>query len=356
MTSREREFEHVLGRRERDGDGPTGRIGTYRARDGSAGAPVGVDLNRPHAALVVGKRGYGKSYTLGVLAEEAARADGVAPVIADPMGAFTGLESGELPAEVIESPTVRADAVPPPAWPDLVGLPTSDPAGALVWRAASECTTLASMRACVADAEDDHVGRTAANHLRLAASWGAFDPSGLSPADIADGTVTVLDLSGLDPAPANAVIRAVARGLYDARVQARVERLPWLLVDEAHTFFDGVAAPALRALLTRGRAPGVSLVAATQRPNALPKVAVSQADLLFVHRLTAGRDIEALARAEPTYLGAALESRLPTAPGRVLVVDDATESVHAVAVRERTTPHGGGSPRAVDAASPGASR
>ena len=65
----------VLGRESGPDDGPVGRLGSYRARDGSAGAPLSLDLDGPHAVSVVGKRGYGKSYTLGVLAEALARTD-----------------------------------------------------------------------------------------------------------------------------------------------------------------------------------------------------------------------------------------------------------------------------------------
>jgi hypothetical protein len=236
-----------------------------------------------------------------------------------------------------------------------------------VWRAAAEHPTLDGMLAAVTGAGDgggasaaagaDRVAggaavearRAAANHLRLAASWGAFAPDGLSAGDLASGAATVLDLSDLAPAAASAVVAAAATGLYEARVGERVDRLPWLLVDEAHAFFDGVAAAALRRVVTRGRAPGVSLVAATQRPSALPAVAVSQADLLVVHRLTAESDLDALAAARPTYLDDGFRGRLPTARGAALVVDDATESVHGVRVRARDTPHRGESPRAIDA-------
>src|SRR6056297_422548 len=73
------------------GDGrPHGTLGHYLATDGSVGERVGVDLSGPHAGVVVGKRGSGKSYTLGVLAEALADASGVAPVVVDPMGAFGG--------------------------------------------------------------------------------------------------------------------------------------------------------------------------------------------------------------------------------------------------------------------------
>ncbi|SEP20285.1 hypothetical protein SAMN04487948_1212 [Halogranum amylolyticum] len=348
---------HVLGRSETgaasgdESDGPIGLLGSYRARDGSAGAAVGVDFDRPHAALVVGKRGSGKSYTLGVLAEAAARATGVAPVVVDPMGVFAGLTRGDdsVPASVVDDPEIRADALPPAAWPSLLGLKATDATGALVWEAAGETASLDGMRSHVADADvEPTVRRAARNHLRLAESWGVFDGEGLTSRALAGGEATVLDLAGTPPAAANAVCAAVARGLYDARVTGLIDRLPWLLVDEAHAFFDGVAADALRTLFTRGRAPGVSLVSATQRPSALPEVAVSQADLLVSHRLTAESDVSALAAAQPTYLGESLASRLPTETGDALVVDDATESVHTVSVRERETPHGGSSARASD--------
>lgn len=45
-------------------------IGRFFALDGSLGAPVSVDVSKPHVILIAGKRGYGKSYTLGVFLEE----------------------------------------------------------------------------------------------------------------------------------------------------------------------------------------------------------------------------------------------------------------------------------------------
>ncbi|QCC46661.1 ATP-binding protein [Halobellus limi] len=341
-----------------------GTFGHHRARDGSRGAPVGIDLDRPHAALVVGKRGYGKSYTLGVLIEEAARTPGVAPVVIDPMGVFRGLlgdATGDpVPARVIDDPTIRADAVPPARWPALVGADPDGSAGALVWHAAGAAATLDGMRDIVADSDaGDEVRRAAANRLRRAASWRIFDPAGLDASALADGAATVLDCSRLDDAPSNAVAAGVAAALYDARVgrasaeeggSPAVDRLPWLFVDEAHVFFEGVASVPLRTILTRGRAPGVSLVAATQRPSALPEVAVSQSDLRIVHRLTAGSDVRALAAADPSYVDADLVDSMPTAPGEALVVDDTAEATRTVAVRRRDTPHGGSSPRASAAA------
>ncbi|WP_132056869.1 ATP-binding protein [Halorussus amylolyticus] len=359
-------MSRTLGRRDSDDsatpDAPTGHLGAYRARDGSPGARVRIDLNRPHAGLVVGKRGYGKSYTLGVLAEELTRASGVLPVVADPMGVFSSLAG--VGVEVVSCPRVPADALGPRAWCDLLGLAPDSAVGALVWQAAGACATLAGMREFVAAADtkaERATRRAAENHLALADSWDAFAPEGLAASDLLgdgspsrsdaesnSGAGVVLDLSGFDPTPANAVVRGVASGLYDRCVRGTPARLPWLLVDEAHAFFTGTADPALRTVLTRGRQPGVSLVAATQRPSALPPVAISQADLVVAHRLTSHADLGALADARPTYVSSSFDERLPENPGEALVVDDATESVHAVRIRERGTPHGGGSPCASD--------
>jgi hypothetical protein len=352
---------HVLGRPERavtdepthpsasSAAAPTARLGTYRARDGSTGTAVAVDIDRPHVWLVAGKRGSGKSYTLGVLAEELGDIAGVSPVVLDPMGGLTGLAAARF--DVRSAPTVRADALPPAAWPELVGLDAATPAGTLLWQAAAAASTLVGMRDYVRDADVAAAARRGAgNHLRLAASWGVFDPDGLDPATLLSGPGTVLDLSGLPAAPMNALVHAVCRGLYGTAVGSDDTRLPWVLLDEAHAFFDGVAAPALRTLLTRGRAPGVSLVVATQRPGVLPPVVASQADTLLAHRLTVEADVEALSAMVPASLRSTLQDRLPNERGCAVLVDDATDSAHGVRIRERRTPHGGDAPRASDRA------
>ncbi|MBP1922971.1 DNA helicase HerA-like ATPase [Halorubrum alkaliphilum] len=347
----------------------TVRLGSFLARDGSDGAAVDLDVDSPHAAVVFGKRGTGKSYTLGVLAEGLADSRGVSPVVVDPMGVFGGLTAAG--GRIVE-PTVRPGSIPAAVWPDLVGLDPTSGAGSLLWRTVADAVddgkgrggkvdgdtaaggkpsvpaSIDSFRRFLSEADaPDSTRRTVRNHLRLAESWGIFDADAPSVSSFAaDGTPTVLDLAGVPETASAGVVRAVARGLYDARVDGDVDRLPWLLVDEAHAFFGGVADPALRTLLTRGRSPGVSFVCATQRPGALPSVAVSQSDLLVTHRLTAEPDVERLAEAEATYLAGDLASRLPTGTGEALVVDDATETAHTVRVRRRRTPHEGGSPSA----------
>lgn len=63
---------YLLGRQDDGSDGLL-FLGRYLALDGSTGADVFMDVLKPHAILICGKRGYGKSYTMGVLVEEFAR-------------------------------------------------------------------------------------------------------------------------------------------------------------------------------------------------------------------------------------------------------------------------------------------
>lgn len=313
--------------------------------------------------LIVGKRGSGKSYTLGVLAESLASISGVTPVVVDPMGGFGGLIDGlagrddaidrprvigaDLRHET--DPRVCSDAIPARAWPELFDIDATSAVGSLLWRVAQDRSTLDGMIAEATDESSDArpaTRRAVVNHLRLARSWDVFDPDGISPSALLSADAAVIDLAGLPEAPGNVVLRAVAAGLYEACLGSSPDSLPWLLVDEAHVAADGIAEPALSRLATRGRTPGVSLVAATQRPGALPGTVVSQSDFLVAHQLTASTDVDALSAAAPASLTGELRDALPRTSGVALVIDDATETAHTVSIRSRHTPHNGESPRA----------
>lgn len=344
-------MEFVIGREAGQPALPAAMLGQYRALDGSSGAAIGLDVDSPHAILVVGKRGYGKSYTLGVIAEDLARTPGVAPTVVDPMGVFGGLgresTGDQVPATIIERPSVTPDVLDPRSWCELLGLSPESGAGSLLWQAAQQESSLAAMQRSLTESGAPQKDvRAAVNHLRLAQSWDVFDDDGMDAERLGGSGVTVLSLSHLDPAPMNAVCRGVTETLYRARATDRIDRLPWLLLDEAHAFFHGVACTALRRVLTRGRAPGVSMVAATQRPSAVPAVCISQSDVVISHRLTAREDVQALEQANPTYLSGSITERLPTAVGEVAIVDDTTETVQSAKIRTRDTPHDGDSPSA----------
>lgn len=344
MDERTMTTVEVLG--QRDADGRWSRLGHYLARDGSQGQPVALDMERPHAGLVVGKRGSGKSHTLGVVAEGIARTAGIGGIVVDPMGGLTGLAE-DPNVTAISTPRVDPGALPARTWCSLLDLDPAEVVGGLVWRSASTSASLQSMRSWIADADaPTGAKRAATNHLRLAEGWGIFDQDGIDGSDLLDEAVVVLNLAGHDDQPSNAILRAISDGLYEASLSTEVAPLQWVIVDEAHVFFDGVADRGIRRVLTRGRQPGLSVLAATQRPDALPSVAISQADLIVAHRLTAAADVASLSQAQQTYHHHDVADRLPAVAGNAVVLDDETESMHTVSIRDRRTPHGGRTPRA----------
>ncbi len=127
-------------------------LGAFLARDGSHGARVGLDLEFPHVGLLTGKRGSGKSHTLGVIAEGLGDADGVTGVLVDPMGVFDGLAE-EGAATIIENPAIPAASLDARTWCSLLDLETTSAAGALLWRVADAAESLEGMQHAVEHAQ-----------------------------------------------------------------------------------------------------------------------------------------------------------------------------------------------------------
>jgi hypothetical protein len=126
----------------------------------------------------------------------------------------------------------------------------------------------------------------------------------------------------------------------------------WVFVDEAHEFLPPapqktLATDSLIQILREGRQPGVNLVLATQQPGKIHTDAITQADIIISHRLTAELDIKALEAAMSSFSSANLfkmMSDLPKFKGSAIVMDDLNENVYPMQIRPRITWHGGGSP------------
>ena len=91
------EKRYLVGRRDDGGEGLL-LLGRYLALDGSTGSEVYLDALKPHAILICGKRGYGKSYTMGVLIEEFSRLPfsvrkNFCVIVLDTMGIFSCMQN-----------------------------------------------------------------------------------------------------------------------------------------------------------------------------------------------------------------------------------------------------------------------
>ncbi len=263
-------------------------------------APAYLNIGGAHAALICGKRGSGKSYTLGVLVEEllSGAAGDIIPILVDPMGVFHtmvqantaqqenlfqwGLSARGFPVRLLApgqpaalyDPDVLAvleqrgvQVVPlelnpsdlsPDGWCDLFDTDINKPLGIALFRAAQRLqrqeqayTVRDLAQAVERDGKaSDPTKEALLNRLEAARSWQIFAEGGYRPTPelFVPGAVNVLDLSRLEPGGRglrNLTVSIVARNLFRARADARLREefglaspLPrvWMLIDEAHQF------------------------------------------------------------------------------------------------------------------------
>jgi len=291
------EKQYILGRKEKKLDGSL-NIGRYYALDSSLGSNVNIDIIHPHIVLICGKRGYGKSHTIGVFIEEIARLEkkvkeNLGVVVFDTLGIFwttqfpNNAEAENLnrwsqvpegfdinllvPKKFVEeyknkgidvdSFSIRVSELSPYHWCQLFGVKATDLLGIILTRtvlkmqSSSTHFSIAELLTCIQnDTRGDSTVKDAAeNFLTMTDSWGVFDKDGISIRDLVRrGTITILDLSHLpDPALKNIVATLVSEKIFEERIRERkthelkkigidVEEtgLPmvWLAVDEAQLF------------------------------------------------------------------------------------------------------------------------
>lgn len=358
--------QYVLGRRDPKVDAGKLFIGRYLALDKSTGSNIYIDAARPHVILICGKRGYGKSYTMGTLIEELASIEhevNIAALVVDTMGIFWTMrhankkEAHHLPnwnlapqgfdVEVFvpagnlkQYAEMNIDTKPfsiSPSelsgydWCSLFRVDPISPLGIILVKAIEDLkvTGTYSLKDIVDaisryEEVDKNIRNAVQNYFRLAESWGIFNVKCITIFDIIHkGAISVLDLSSLNNQDIKAiVVKILGKKIYDESIKARrvyekmemgdssgVKGIPmvWMFIDEAHIFLprDGET-PATSILvnewLKQGRQPGLSAIFATQRPAALHSEVVSQADIIICHRLTAQDDISAIEKIRPTYM------------------------------------------------------
>ncbi len=325
---------------------------------------VYVDSLSPHVMFLVGTRGTGKSYTLGVVAEELAKKNtNVGGVIVDPIGVFWSMRlpnSQEREVEMLKDwdlapygfdnvvvlvPHGAEGKVPSETFDDTFSLKPSDltvddwcltfdldrfsAAGLLLERAiekAGSNYTLEELSSVISDDKElssrdkgfsRQTRRSMISRLDAASGWGVLSSKGTPLEQISfPGRITVLDVSFLEESVAALVVGIFARKILEARkIAVRSEaaghegaRIPptWLMVDEAHTLVPTIgstaASEALIEYVKQGRRPGCSLVVSTQQPSSISSKLLSQIDLMVVHKLVFQDDIKAVFKRMPSQM------------------------------------------------------
>lgn len=225
-----------------------------------------MDVARPHVMGVFGKRGTGKSYTLGVLAEELKRADeevreNLSTLIVDSMGIYwsmknpndeqtIALDQWDLGPEPIEMdlripeghvedfrdqdvPFDGTFAIKPGDlnagdWSLAFDIDVTEPIGVLLERVIDDLTAAHGNDYGLEDMIDEieghedfpqNVRRALVNRFRAAESWGIFSAEGTEVDELTRrGGLTVLDVSGFEDLSGGWSARALIVGLLARKI------------------------------------------------------------------------------------------------------------------------------------------
>jgi len=358
---------------------------------------IQIDESHSRAILICGKRGSGKSYTLGVIAEELfSSKEKPLILIVDPIGIYWTMclssdsKSQGLPVKVIIAgkPQARYGAevtsqmqklgvefkelrINPcdlscDQWCELFDLSINEPLGIALSRAVQQLKKKSFSLSDIVNAiqkdvlSQDKTKEALFNRLEMASSWDIFAQNPqtfltlLSPEQI-----NILDLSVIDPGSyglRNLILSILCQELFKRRVQARrrealnlnsqLNRI-WLLIDEAHQFVPQGKNTLSKEILIRwikeGRQPGLSCVLASQQPSSLENEVLTQCDIIICHKLTNTDDILAVNKLSQDYMGSELRIYIRNLKniGEAVLVDDEKERVLMVRIRKRLTLHGG---------------
>ena len=403
----------IVGRDENDlktyGEDGTIQIGKHLVGTGEethTTTPVLLDVLRPHVICITGKRGSGKSFSMGIFVEEMLKLPerikrNLCSLVVDTQGIFWTMKFpnekeltllnawGVKPAafdvhvcvpqgqenlftkagvEYDATFSIHPSQLTQEDWLALFDLRATEALGVVLQQALGRVTKGydidALTRAVMMQQGFEKEKLALKNYLETAKRWGIFGDA-IMPTILQPGKVTVLDVS-LTPENVRCLLLSlVASNVFEERVKARrleeladvegrpMQRVPlcWVLIDEAHNFLPAEGATAATASLNKivkeGRQPGITLVLATQRPEKLHADALAQCDLILSHRLTARNDIDALKAIMQTYLLFDITTylnELPKLKGSAIILDDNSERVFKVQIRPRQSWHAGSSP------------
>lgn len=290
--------QYVLGRRDTDSRTGTLNIGRYLALDKSMGADVYIDALRPHVILICGKRGYGKSYSMGTMIEELASLspeikENIAALVIDTMGVFWtmrhenkkeagllakwGLPLQDFDVEVFapagsvkhyedQHISVRPFSISTSGlsgydWCSLFSVAPVSASGVILIKTIDELKEKRSDFSIsdILDAAggneyaDITIKNAVQNYFNAARSWGIFGEKEVSVLDmLKGGRVVILDLSSLENQSIRAIaVKMLGKRIYEERIKARraYERIEmgdisaekgmpmvWMFIDEAHMF------------------------------------------------------------------------------------------------------------------------
>ncbi len=288
---------YILGRKNKEKKSIL-NIGKYYALDSSLGTNVYIDIQRPHITLICGKRGYGKSYTIGVFIEEIAKLEkeskeNLAAIVIDTLGIYwtTKKENNKeikklnhwnlkpkgfqielyVPKKFVKDYqknnidakkfSLRTSELTSFHWCQLFEIKQIKPLGVALTRAVqkmkekSDKYSIQDILNCVKNdkrVKENEKG-AAENLFKTAESWGIFDKEGIPISKLVKREkITVLDISQLTNSTLKDIVTSIiGEKIFEERIKARKIQeqikmgaeikdkgmpMVWMAVDEAQLF------------------------------------------------------------------------------------------------------------------------
>jgi len=365
-----------------------------------------LDVLRPHVLIISGKRGYGKSYSMGIIIEEVLKLpektkENICALVLDTQGIFWTMKSpSEKDADLLNDWNLKpkgfdiyvcvpegqektfSDAgvefdasfsflpseLTADDWVSVFDLKPNEPLSILLQRSISKLSgnyTIDDIVSKISEQKGfDNEKMALENMFEAAKTWGIFGEA-MMPPILEPGKVTVLDVSLTPQNVRSLMLALISRKIFEERVMARrkeelaeiemtsLKRVPlcWIFIDEAHNFIPDEGHPPsleiMQRIIKEGRQPGISLILATQRPEKLHSDAIAQCDMIISHRLTAKPDIDSLKAIMQTYMLYDISKyieELPKLKGTAIILDDNSERIYKIRMRPRQSWHAGASP------------
>ncbi|MHA1311978.1 MAG: ATP-binding protein [Candidatus Helarchaeota archaeon] len=250
---------------------------------GHFGRDIYLDCVKPHVIFICGHRGSGKSYTMGVIAEELAKTNiGIGTIIVDPMGIFWSMKFGNWTSKEVDvlkkwglepksfaekvkifvplgfynscSEATRDEAfsllpseLTADDWCYTFGIDRFSPRGILIEKAINQVRegyidefgipvprmgdyfTLADLIDCINESRmltsksqgfDVRTRRAVISRLEIARDWGIFSNTGTKLSDLSvPNQISVIDVSFLEEGLRSLIIGILARKILKERLR-----------------------------------------------------------------------------------------------------------------------------------------
>lgn len=345
------------------------------------GIRVYLDINQlvqKHVSILA-KTGGGKSYMVGVFAEELLKRM-VPLVIIDPHGEYSSLmhpniserdqrfmaKFGVRPRgyaeQIVEfSPDTSVNPYSQPLRfdqmdldvrdiLDLTGMRSTGPHLGIIQHAIKRLKERGGSYTLHDIIETVREDRNAAkwgilNSLEYLEGTGLFGEPPTRPSDLVrEGKASIINLKGVPPDIQELVVTRVLKKLFEGRKLGKIPAM-MLVVEEAHNFCPQVgqalSSGIMKTIASEGRKFGLGLCVVTQRPAKIDKNVLSQCNTQIILKVTNPNDLKAIAQSIEGLVPGMEEEiqRLPI--GVAIVAGGALSTPIQVEIRVRETRHGG---------------